>query len=105
MNFNKTHFLLFLAVFWMFNSNAQSKGNKKVNSSFGNWSFGAGINVVDDSGTKVKDFFNTSENWNITSPFMGNVEYYIDNQFSLVASVSMNKYVEGKNIDDTGLII
>ena len=105
MNFNKTHFLLFLAVFWMFNSNAQSKGNKKVNSSFGNWSFGAGINVVDDSGTKGKDFFNTSENWNMTSPFMANVEYYIDNQFSLVASVSMNKYVEGKNIDNTGLII
>ena len=90
---------------WMSSANAQSKGNKRVNDSYGNWSFGAGVNVVDDSGTKGKDFFNTSENWNMTSPFMVSIEYYIDNQFSLVATGSMNKYVEGKNIDNTGLII
>ena len=90
---------------WITSVFAQSKGNKRVNSSTGNWSFGAGINIIDDSGTKGKDFFNTSENWNMTSPFTVSIEYYINNQFSLIAMGSMNKYVEGKNIDDTGLIL
>ena len=108
----KRSFLLLLAIFlWVSPVCAQSKvdskdqGNKKVNTSYGNWSFGAGINIIDDSGTKGKDFFNTSENWNMTSPFTFHVEYYIDNQFSLVAMASMNKYVEGKNIDNTSFII
>ena len=67
--------------------------------------FGAGIKILEDSGTNLKEIFNTRENWNMTSPFMVNVEYYFDNRFSLVTTASMNKYVEGKNIDNTGLII
>jgi hypothetical protein len=105
LNLKKAFFLITIMGLWMSSANAQSKGNKRVNDSYGNWSFGVGINVVNDSGTKGKDFFNTSENWNMTSPFMVSIEYYIDNQFSLVATGSMNKYVEGKNIDNTGLII
>ena len=97
--------LIVLTLFFVTFVNAQGKGNKQVNSYFGNWSFGIGINIVDDSGTKLKDFFNTSDNWNLTSPYSVNIEYFIDNQFSLSASASMNKYVEGKNIDNTGLII
>lgn len=84
---------------------AQSKGNKRVNSYLGNWSFGVGINVVDDSGTKFRDPLNTTENWNISSPYTISIEYFLDNQFSFVAGASMNKYVEGKNIDSTGVVI
>ena len=105
LNLKNTFFLITIMGLWMSSANAQNEGNKRVSSYTGNWSFGAGINVVDDSGTKGKDFFNTSENWNMTSPFMVSIEYYINNQFSLVATGSMNKYVEGKNIDNTGLII
>ncbi len=84
---------------------AQTKGNKRVNDSFGNWSFGAGINVVDDSGTEGNNFFNTKENWNVSNPYLVSVEYYFDNQWSIVASGSINKYVSGKNIDSTGVIV
>ena len=105
LNLKNTFFLITIMGLWMSSANAQNDGNKRVSSYTGNWSFGVGINVVDDSGTKGKDFFNTSENWNMTSPFMVSIEYYINNQFSLVATGSMNKYLEGKNIDNTGLII
>jgi len=84
---------------------AQSKGNKRVNSSYGNWSIGAGINVVDDSGTEGKDFFNTKDHWNVSNPYLVSVEYYFDNQWSIVATGSINKYVSGKNIDSTGVIV
>lgn len=89
----------------MFNSHAQSKGNKRVNDVFGNWSFGAGINTVDDSGTQGKTLFNFEENWNTTSPFTLSAEYFIDNQWGISLAGSTNKYVSGKNIDNTGLII
>ena len=105
MNVKKTIFLLVLIGLWVNSMSAQSKGNKRVNDSSGNWSFGAGINVVDDSGTKGKEFFNTKENWNVSSPFTLSVEYYIDNQWSISLGGSMNKYVEGKNIDNTSYIL
>ena len=90
---------------WVSYMNAQSKGNKRVHYNYGNWSIGAGINTVDDSGTKGKDLFNTKENWNTTFPFTANLEYYIDNQWSISLAGSTNKYVSEKNIDNTGLII
>ena len=105
VNYNKTYLMLLLAAFWMFNSYAQTKGNKRVNDVFGNWSFGAGINTVDDSGTKGKDLFNFNENWNTTFPLTVNVDYYIDNQWSISLTGSTNKYVSGKNIDSTGIVI
>lgn len=90
---------------WMFNSYAQSQGNKRVNSFYGNWSIGAGINSVDDSGTEGKNIFNFEENWNTTFPFTFSIEYFIDNQWGISLVGSTNKYVSGKNIDNTGLII
>ncbi len=105
LNLKKTFFLITIMGLWMSFANAQTKGNKRVNDSFGNWSIGAGINVVDDSGTEGKDFFNTKENWNVSNPYLVSVEYYFDNQWSIVASGSINKYVSGKNIDSTGVIV
>ena len=105
MNYKKE--IIILAIFGLFvcSLNAQPKGNKRVNSSYGNWSFGAGMNVVDDSGTKGKDFFNVKENWNFSSPITVSVEYYIDNQWSLSVAGSMNNYVSGKNIDSIGFVV
>ena len=97
--------LLILSGLFMSTLYAQSEGNKRVNSNYGNWSFGVGINVVDDSGTKGQDFFNVKENWNYTSPIIVNAEYYIDNLWSISASGSMNSYVSGKNIDSLGLVV
>ena len=105
MNLKKVIFILAMLGFFVGSLNAQSKGNKRVNDHYGNWSFGAGINVVDDSGTEGKDFFNTKEHWNISNPYLVSVEYYFDNQWSVVASGSMNKYVSGKNIDNSGVIV
>jgi len=105
MNYNKAIYILAMFGLFVCSLNAQSKGNKRVNSSYGNWSFGAGINVVDDSGTKGKDFFNVKENWNYSSSFTVNVEYYIDNQWSISVAGSMNEYVSGKNIDNVGFVV
>ena len=90
---------------WISFANAQNSGNKRVNDHYGNWSLGAGINMVDDSGMKGKDFFNTKENWNVSNPYLVSVEYYLDNQWSIFASGSTNKFVSGKNIDSTGVIV
>ena len=105
MNLKKVIFILAVLGVFADSLNAQSKGNKRVNDQYGNWSFGAGINVVDDSGTKGKEFFNVEENWNMTAPYIVSAEYYLDNQWSIFASGSMNKYVSGKNIDNSGLIV
>ena len=105
MNINKLFFLLILLSFWVGNINAQSKGNKRVNKSHGNWSFGAGINMVDDSGLEGKKFFNIKENWNISVPFTVNMTYYINEFWGVSLEGSLNKYVSGKNIDNTGFII
>ena len=105
MNYKKVIYLLAMFGLFVCSLNAQSKGNKRVNSSYGNWSFGAGINVVDDSGTKGKNFFNVKENWNFSSPLAVNVEYYIDNQWSVSATGSMNSYISGKNIDSLGFVV
>ena len=60
MNFKRVIFLLAMLGLFMGSAFSQTKGNKRVNSSYGNWSIGAGINVVDDSGTEGSNFFNTN---------------------------------------------
>ncbi len=105
MNYKRVIYILVIFGLFVCSLNAQSKGNKRVNSSYGNWSFGAGINVVEDSGTKGKGFFNIKENWNFSSPITVNVEYFIDNQWSLSVAGSMNNYVSGKNIDSIGFVV
>jgi hypothetical protein len=105
MNYKKAIIILSMFGLFVCPLNGQSKGNKRVNSSYGNWSFGAGINIVDDSGSKGKDFFNIEENWNYSSPYTVSVEYYINNQWSLSVAGSMNDYVSDKNIDSIGLVV
>lgn len=126
MNFKRTILILIVVSIWVSSVNAQSieeknsdtiqsvdeknskktkSKNRKINDSYdGNWSIGVGVNVVDDSGKKFKDF-NTSENWNFSMPLTVNVEYYNNNILSFAIMLSFNEYVAGKNIDDTGFII
>tara|TARA_R110000787_G_scaffold59922_4_gene135828 strand:- start:2687 stop:3325 length:639 start_codon:yes stop_codon:yes gene_type:complete len=63
------------------------------------WSIGFGINGVNDSGTGVEDLFNVSDNWNFGIPFYVSAENYINNQFSVGATLSFNYIREGKVID------
>lgn len=105
MNYKNSIFILAMFGLFVCSLNAQTEGNKRVNSSYGNWSFGAGINFVDDSGTNGKDIFNIKENWNFSFPITVSAEYYISNLWSISAVGSMNNYVSGKNIDSLGLVV
>jgi len=60
-----------------------------------NWSFGAGINIVDDSGNGLY----IGDHWNISSPFAVSAEYHISNAFGFSALFTNNNYKEGKKID------
>lgn len=63
------------------------------------WSIGIGVNGVNDSGESFKEIFNVSDYWNFGTPIYVNAEYYINNKFSIGATVSFNKYKEGKVVD------
>ncbi len=63
------------------------------------WSFGVGMNAVDDSGFMTKELFNIKENWNLGIPIYISAEYYRNNKFSFAANLSFNKYNEGKTVD------
>ncbi|WKK66458.1 hypothetical protein [Lutimonas zeaxanthinifaciens] len=88
--------LLLLLSFWAVGIQAQDVG-PQVNENYEkNWSFGAGFNVVDDSGLVIGGIADPSENWNFSMPFYISAEYYLNNQFSFMAMISTNKYLEGK---------
>ena len=61
------------------------------------WSFGAGFNIVNDSG---ETFGNLSDNLNFSVPFYVSAEYYLNNKFSFMAMLSTNKYKEGKLVEN-----
>lgn len=63
------------------------------------WSIGFGVNAVYDSGTSAEDIFNVSDNWNFGTPFYISAENYINNQFSIGATLSFNFIKEGKVLD------
>jgi hypothetical protein len=71
---------------------------------FNNWSIGLGINAVFNSGTKGKNI-SVSESLNISNPFALTVEYYTNNKFSFDVMFSVNKFKEGKLMDNTGYIL
>ncbi|MFT6127825.1 MAG: hypothetical protein ACJAVA_002321 [Flavobacteriaceae bacterium] len=63
------------------------------------WSIGFGFNAVYDSGYGAKDLFTASDHWNFGTPFYISAENYINNQFSIGATLSFNHIKEGKVID------
>lgn len=63
------------------------------------WSFGIGVNGVDDSGRDFREVFNISGAWNFETPLLLNAEYYLDNKFSISSALSFNKYKADKLVD------
>jgi len=110
MNTKKIVLIIAILGFWLGSVNAQSnsqwRSGKQVNNNYdNNWSFGLGINIVDDSGTIGGGITAPSEYWNMGQPLALNAEYYLNNKFSFNAMFTMNKFKEGKNIDDLAHII
>ena len=62
------------------------------------WCFGFGINSVENSGNGINGLTDIS-NWNFGRPLYLSVEYYINNQFSLEGTLSLNGFSEGSIID------
>ncbi|WP_406684185.1 hypothetical protein N1F78_00205 [Seonamhaeicola sp. MEBiC1930] len=63
-----------------------------------NWSFGLGINTVDDSGRRF-DPFNKNKNLAHRIPIMVSAEYHQNQQFSYFGVISINQWAEGELID------
>ena len=78
---------------------------KRINEYYdGNWSIGVGINIVDDAGKKFKGL-DINEDWNTSLPISVTIEYFHNVFVSYGITASINKYIAGKNIDNTGYII
>lgn len=113
MKFNKAILLLVLLIFSFTSVTAQLKESYKPKANqrtvddpvAGDWSFGVGFNIVDDGGVKFGGLFGGNKYLHFHMPLTINAEYFYNSKFSFTATFSMNKYVEGKNIDDLGTII
>lgn len=62
-----------------------------------NWSFGLGFNTVNMS-SNSKDLFDSDNRAFSKNPFYLGVEYYLNNQFSIEATLSFNTFSEGTKI-------
>jgi len=76
----------------------KTETGKKTKNYSGNWIIGAGINVIDDSGQQA--FFNLTESKynHFGSPLMLSAEYLTSNKFSLSATLLLNKFQSGKEV-------
>ena len=65
MKFIKSISLLLFLSCWAVSMNAQRVGPRaQINENYQNdWSFGAGFNIVDDSGKQIGGISDPSENW------------------------------------------
>ncbi len=104
MNTKKTLLIIAVLGFFISNIHAQSdtewRSGKPVNDTYDhNWSFSAGINIVEDGNEIFGGFTNPNEYWNFSRPIYVNAEYYLNNKFSFNAMVSLNQYKAGKHID------
>jgi hypothetical protein len=66
-------------------------------------SFGVGLNVIYDAGG-VKGLSNINEALNFGNPIYLSAEYYRNNKFSFISTVSFNKYKDGKIIDGVTIL-
>ena len=90
--------LIVLFIFGTTNVQAQDENNP--------WQFSFGMHAVDqnaDTATKITEFFDVNENWNISSPFsMFSVSRYIGSNLSFGVGASMNsitKYADEFQMD------
>lgn len=101
-------FLLLFLNIWFYKVNAQIRGyeNRRVGDEIkGDWSFGLGINVIDDGGVILGALSNPKKYAHFNRPVQIQTEYFFNNLLSLSPSISFNKYVEGKTADRRGVIL
>ena len=103
---NTKKIVLIIAVLGFFISNIQAQSNsqwrsgKQVNDTYDhNFSFSAGVNIVEDGNQIFGGFLNPSEYWNFSRPIYVSAEYYLNNKFSFNAMFSLNEYKADKQID------
>ena len=104
MNTIKSISLLLFISFWAVSVNAQRYSTSPRENYQNDWSFGAGINLVDDSGKPIGGISDPDLYWNFSRPFYVSAEYYLNNKFSFMTMVSFNAYNEGKQIDEAILL-
>ena len=78
--------------------NAQVLDERAMDHNKSDWSFGIGLNIVDDSNNGINELFNAKKNWNFGDPITLNAEYYFNNTFSVATVLSVNSFKEGKTI-------
>ena len=103
---NTKKIVLIIAVLGFFISNTHAQNNnswrsgKQVNDTYDhNFSFSAGVNIVEDGNQIFGGFLNPSEYWNFSRPIYLSAEYYLNNKFSFNAMFSLNEYKADKQID------
>ncbi|WP_224483127.1 OmpA family protein [Robertkochia aurantiaca] len=81
-----------IGIVSIFSAEAQSAGEYVI--------FGVGANVIDDSGSRTQELFNTEENWNVAPyPSRFSAGYQLSNGLSIEMIGRVNNYKEGKVID------
>jgi hypothetical protein len=77
----------------------ESEPEKKKKTNYaGNWIIGAGINVIEDSGTQNFSNLTESKYNHFGSPVMLSAEYLTKGKFSFSATFLLNKFQAGKDI-------
>ena len=119
MKINKPLIFAVLAIFCLNTLSAQKeetntrrekekerKQLKRMNDTIkGQWSFGAGINYIDDGGKLLGVLSDANKYGHFSMPFTVNAEYFYSSAFSFTGTLSLNKYVEGKEVDRRGTIL
>ncbi|KAB1067872.1 hypothetical protein F6U93_09725 [Tamlana haliotis] len=105
-----TKFYLLLSLLWINLITAQEQSESIIVEApsdrfTNNWSFSAGVNMVDDSGNSLNTLFdfkeNRKHNWAFKNPIYLGATYYYKAQFSFYARTSFNSFKPGKSIDGT----
>ncbi|MFL1895638.1 hypothetical protein ACJRPK_08035 [Aquimarina sp. 2-A2] len=63
------------------------------------WVLGAGINIIDDSGTGLSGKFNFSENYNYSAPLSVSIEKRYHDDYGISLMLSHNSFLAGKRIN------
>lgn len=103
----KTPKLLFLFTFLWINAmfaQYEPYNAYKTRHFDNNWSFGVGVNVVDDAGYGLNDMFDIKKNrqyrWAFETPITLSAEYHFDAEFSINTTAAFNKFKSGKSINN-----
>lgn len=63
------------------------------------WVLGAGINIIDDSGTGLSGKFNFTENYNYSAPISVSLEKRYHDDYGIALMFSHNRFLEGKRVN------